>query len=522
MLPTEATVPSQDHVSVVEELGVLAGRFSNLYALLVQAPAAIAIVRGPDHLYDFSNAENNRILGKDPTGLAMRDAFPDIVSQGYDTLLDSVRETGQRVELAEARLLLGTPEGGEREIFAKVVFEPLRGPRDEIDGVFIVGFDVTDHVTARRRLETAERAEREAEERLRLALESARFGTWDYDLEADVLRFDARAKELVGIPPDQDATFEIFLEHLHPDDREPTRQNVTGVLAGTDGGRYEMEARTADGRCWIAGRGQVLFDEATGRPVRFIGTILDITEQKRGAAERERLLGELTAAVRARDDFISIASHELRTPLSALQLQIEGLQRGAGKDDGAPEKLAGRLAKAMALVGRLERLISELLEVSRIQGGKRLTIRPEQMDLGELVEEVVDRFAPAFARAGCAVSLVTHPGLIGNWDRFRLDQVLSNLLENATKYASGCPIDVTIERLDGRALLSIRDHGIGISEEDQARVFERFERAVAPREYGGFGLGLWIARQIVEAHHGRIAVSSTPGAGTTFSVELPL
>jgi signal transduction histidine kinase len=124
--------------------------------------------------------------------------------------------------------------------------------------------------------------------------------------------------------------------------------------------------------------------------------------------------------------------------------------------------------------------------------------------------------------AGCELSLKADGAIVGNWDRLRLEQVLTNLLANACKYGKGHPVEVWVEEVNGGARFGVIDHGIGIALEDQRRIFERFERAVAPRHYSGFGLGLWIARQVVDAHGGKIELTSAVGGGSRFIVELPI
>jgi signal transduction histidine kinase len=247
---------------------------------------------------------------------------------------------------------------------------------------------------------------------------------------------------------------------------------------------------------------------------------LDVTEQVRARREIERLVGELGEAVKIRDQFLSIAGHELRTPLTALQLQVQGLQRLVTDDGVAPPRLAERLARMDRHVGRLDGLISQLLDVSRISAG-RLELRTEPCELVALVREVIDRYGPQLGSCGSAIVLDAPAEISGEWDRLRLDQVVSNLLGNAIKYGEGKAIDIIVSATADRARVIVRDRGIGIPPADQQRIFERFERAVSVRHYGGLGLGLWITRQIVEAHGGTIAFESAPGAGTTFQVELP-
>ena len=241
------------------------------------------------------------------------------------------------------------------------------------------------------------------------------------------------------------------------------------------------------------------------------------------AIENARLYREARGAIAVRDEFLAIAGHELKTPLAALQLQLQGLLRLAQRGDvaGTVDRLRDRLDKTLGLGRRLDDLIKELLDVSRITAG-RLTLEREPCDLVVLVRRVLDRFADQLASAGATATLRGDDRVVGTWDRARLDLVVTNLLANAIKYAPGKPIDLAVEQpTPERARLVVRDYGIGIAPEDQARIFGPFERAVSDRHYGGFGLGLWIVRQVVEAHGGSVHLESSPGQGATFLVELP-
>jgi signal transduction histidine kinase len=185
------------------------------------------------------------------------------------------------------------------------------------------------------------------------------------------------------------------------------------------------------------------------------------------------------------------------------------------------QKAMAKLASIVRQLGRLEDLIESLLDVSRIVAG-RFDLRPEELDLREVVNDLVVLHREQALRAGSEVVIEGDAHCAGNWDRLRLEQVLANLLSNAIKYGGGKPVRLAIRALGSdQVVVSIVDQGIGISEEDQGRIFERFERAVPPRNFGGLGLGLWIVRQMVTAMGGAISVRSKKGEGSEFTLVLP-
>jgi signal transduction histidine kinase len=248
-----------------------------------------------------------------------------------------------------------------------------------------------------------------------------------------------------------------------------------------------------------------------------------VREQARISAEQRRLTVGLERALEARDQFLAIASHELRTPITTLLLQLECVKLLVGRNRGGElEELKARhLPVLRRQVDRLTALIMEMLDVARINTG-RLELQPAPVELCDLVAEVVERFEPEVARRRVALHVTLARPVAGRWDAARLDQVITNLLSNAFRYGEGRPIDVSVRRDGGRALLAVRDRGIGISLDDQKRIFSPFTRAVSSDHIAGLGLGLWIAHEIVEASGGQIRVESAPGAGSTFTVELPV
>jgi signal transduction histidine kinase len=230
------------------------------------------------------------------------------------------------------------------------------------------------------------------------------------------------------------------------------------------------------------------------------------------------MLSAAIAERNERDQVISIASHELRNPLGTLtlhyQLLTHALKVGLGR-----EQLEAALAKVQRSLARLTQLVDELLDVSRIVQGP-IALRTEQFDLRELTELVASRLAPDLERNGSMLDLRLEP-TTGSWDRSRLDQVITNLITNASKYGGAQPITVTLSPRPGCARLEVRDRGPGIAHSDQQRIFDPFVRLGDRAGAAGMGLGLAICREIVRAHRGRIWVESRLGAGSRFIIELP-
>jgi signal transduction histidine kinase len=241
-------------------------------------------------------------------------------------------------------------------------------------------------------------------------------------------------------------------------------------------------------------------------------------EKRRAEADRSRLLGELQDALAARDDFLVLASHELRTPLTVIGLQVEALARSFSKMGAPRPKSVGSLQQQVAWLGAL---VDRCLDVTRISS-EPLLLSPRETDLRDVVLDVVDRSREWVDQAGCAVSLDRLESAVGRWDRMRLESVFTNLLANALKYGPGKPVEVSTGRTGKHAFLSVRDHGIGMSPDELAGVFDKFSRAVPKENYGGLGLGLWVVDQITRAHGGGVRVESRRGEGATFTVDLPL
>jgi PAS domain S-box-containing protein len=309
-----------------------------------------------------------------------------------------------------------------------------------------------------------------------------------------------------------------WAEGVHFEDFQRCIDTYVDAFNRRDVFEMEYRLRRHDGEYrWILDRGTPRY-LPDGTFAGYIGSCVDITDRK-------QLETDLRKAVKIRDDFLSIASHELRTPLTSLKLRAERLHRSvagstaSGPLDGA--RFERDAEAALTQVLHLVRMVDVLLDVSRISQGP-LTLERDELDVGPLVAGVADRFKEPASTVGSPIHVEIRSTAIARWDRFRIEQVVTNLLSNAIKYGAGKPVDVIVDPSNASARIVVKDRGPGIEAEHHGRVFDRFARFAPARHYGGFGLGLWIARVIVEAHGGTIGVESQVGQGASFFVDLPL
>lgn len=405
------------------------------------------------------------------------------------------------------------------EGYYEYTFVPVSDEGGRVTMVVGTTRDVTARVRADREREEVLERLRESEEQFRHFADAMPNLAWIAHADGYIYWYNQRWHEYTGTTAAQMEGWgwqSVHDPNELPRVLERWKESIASGLA------FEMSfpLRGADGRFrWFLTRSTPVRG-ADGAIIRWFGTNTDIDEQRRALIERDAALAAADEAIRFRDEFLTIASHELKTPLAGVLLNLELLKRVAMKRKEVDVVLTG-CEKARASALRLDRLIGELLDISRVAAGQ-LRLEPEPIDAAAVASDVCATYAVRAAAAGSTLTVVTTGPVVGSWDRLRLEQVISNLVDNALKYGPGKPVEVEVTQHLEQAVIRVTDHGPGIPESDQDRIFDRFARGVPTRHYGGFGLGLWIARQIVDAAHGRIEVTSTEGKGATFTVTLPV
>jgi PAS domain S-box-containing protein len=383
------------------------------------------------------------------------------------------------------------------------------------DGVFRGFIKVTRDLTARRQ---AEEELRQSEARLRLMVASVRdYALYMIDPAGHVTTWNPGAQRIKGYG-EEEILGQPISRFFTPEDvagDRPTRELEVALREG----RFEEEGWRVrkDGSRFWANVVLTPIRDGADRLLGFVKITRDLTDRRKTEEERLRLV-QAREAIRLRDEFLSIASHELKTPLAALLLLLANMRKRMAALD---QHLANSFERAIRIGTRLGQLVDALLDVSRIAAGE-LSLNVEPFDLCDSAREVTDRMRESAAAAQCELSFEVAGPVEGRWDRLRIEQVLMNLLSNAIKYAAGRPICVSVAREGETAQLRVSDGGPGIPESQLPRIFERFERAVSARHYGGMGLGLYVARQIAEAHGGSIGAANLERGGACFTVSLPV
>jgi len=387
-----------------------------------------------------------------------------------------------------------------KRIQVSLTISPIRNAQGVITGISKIARDITQQ-------KKSEIALKESEERLRLALEAGKIGVWDWNIPQDILTWTENVYTSHGVSPKNfPLTFANYIKMVHPDDTDRVKKAIKESLNGNVPYKIEFRIIRPDGNIRWVSTSAIISRDKKGKAFRMLGATIDITERKQLDQEKS--------------DFLSMASHELKTPLTSMKIFIDLLQ--ANKDNYVTEKQKYYISRIRDQADRLNELTRDLLDVSRIETGK-LKLNKETFRIDELVRDTVESIQPStnnheiFIQEHIPVTILA--------DRYRIYQVLVNLLTNAIKYSgSGKKIIVSIQQKAKEVIVSVQDFGIGIKKSKQDKIFDRLYQVTDPEEktYPGLGLGLYISKEIIDRHKGRIWVESEKNKGSTFSFSLPI
>jgi PAS domain S-box-containing protein len=502
-----------------------------LREVFAQAPSFLAVLHGPNHVVDFVNEAYQQLVGhRDLIGKPIAEGLPESVSQGFITLLDDVLRTGVPFVGKELPVLLERQKGGEMvQVYVNFVYQPLTEANGERVGVVAHGWDVTESVVARREVErlwfeseAARKAAQQSEERYKFTANAVPVQIWTATSDGALDFVSERAAEYFGRPASE-VIGEQWLSVLHPDDVAQTLDRWKRSI--TTGEPYTVEFRlwsaAHQAYRWHLARAIPQRDES-GQIIRWFGTNTDIEEAKQTEVELRRLTAEAQEADKAKAAFLAAMSHELRTPLNAIGGYAQLMEMGVRGPITEEQRID--LLKIQRSKNHLDALVSDVLNFAKLGSGK-MEYNLAPVDVQGAIQSVLEMVAPQISSKALHIAPYATPrhlNVVADADKLR--QILLNLLGNALKFTPpGGVISLEVKATEYEASIAVTDTGVGIPEEDQARIFEPFTQARRPLDSRdqGVGLGLAISRQFARAMRGDLRVASVPGQGSTFTLTLP-
>lgn len=538
----------------------------------MHAPAGLCVFRGPALRIEFFNPAFEMLCGAGcKAGNSFDEAFPDLHGSELRRAHFQALRTGVVFKRKAQPVTRDFGRGTETRWFDLVV-QPSFAADSSVQGLDTYAFDVSEMVHTQELIRTAKERESVLAEANRTLMSSLDYGqTLKYVvqtavetiadwcavflvekvddpakargrvLKAKMAEFDARTPELRAATEKFLRNYQVYEGGKTPISRVlstgervlawPKREGVIALMSEKGERRRLL--------------GKIMAETVIAAPMKMSGQLYGVmvyaamepdrefspdelsfaqklTDQSTIAVSNAELYCQVKNSLKARDELLSICSHELRTPLTSLKLQADMTKRifATGTTEFSRERIRKFVELSDRQLDRLTRLIEEMLDFSRISGG-RLKLNRENLNLEELLKEQVERMGPQANAAKCRLEITCSAPVFGDWDRFRLEQVFTNLIGNAIKYGAGRPVSIRLSQTGENAVVHVLDEGLGISAEDQKRIFQPYERAKNAEHVSGLGLGLYITEQVITAHGGAIHVDSAPGRGSDFVVELP-
>jgi PAS domain S-box-containing protein len=489
----------------------IASERDRLHEFFMQAPAGICILDGPELVFELVNPLYQQLFpGRLLLGKPLLDAVPEIKGQPIWDVLQGVYHSGETFEGDELLIPLARrSDGPVEDRYFNFIYQTRKNTEGQVDGILVFVFEVTDIVTTKKELENYQEILQkvnkdlhQTNDQFQLAIASANMGTWSVDLATDQLTVSLTGRKIHGLDSNEQLSLEESMLMVLPEYRERLYEAILAAQEQLTNFEmeYQIQPRDAGPVKWLRSTGKT-YQDGNGRAAHITGTIMDITERRLHDQRK--------------DEFLSIASHELKTPLTSIKAYNQLMKRTAD-----PKHIAGFVAKSADHISRLERLINDLLDVTKINAGK-VVYAMEPFDFGQMIRDSVESIQHT-AKQQIILQSIANAEYTG--DHYRLEQVMNNFLSNAVKYSPRADkIIVNSIAEDNHILVSVQDFGIGIAKENLLNLFDRYYRVDnTAMRFEGLGLGLFISSEILKRHKGSFWIESEPGIGSTFFFRLPL
>lgn len=492
----EVPVNENDLERILFELSESETRFRGFFE---QAPLGMCVLRGDELITEYANDNILKLWGKtrkEVIGIPQEQARPELVHQKQ--ILNRVKEifrTGEPLTLNELKISTTVFDG-----YFVGMYQPLRNDKNEVTRILAILKDITEEVNFKKEL-------LKAKDILKLAMDASEMGSWNIDLETKKVLLSERAQQIyeldnnrLGLEEAKSLIADQDIEYLSGSMRKALHHRTAFNI------EYQIKLKGQSNKTkWLRTTGKAYYNQ-DGKPAYIAGAVLDITEHKQDEIRK--------------NDFIGMVSHELKTPLTSLSAYVQLLQYKLKETDNG--FAIDTLDKVNLQLKRMSLMIDGFLNVSLLESGKIL-LNKTDFDLADLIKTIAEE--NRVVMPSHFIQVIGLEQSTVNADIDKIGNVISNLIGNAAKYSKkDSLIAIKCERKDANLVVSVEDEGIGITENNIPKIFDRFFRVNSPttKTIAGFGVGLYLCAEIINSHQGKIWVESKLGKGSTFYFSLPM